>query len=102
MSKTPNCKCKICGKLYRICADARRLNSWRLIACSPECYQEWLRKVEISKENNLSNFNENVQEEISNLETAKPSKKRSKKNSSESVLESDSGDNLSSKNSAVE
>ena len=38
--------CKICGATYPVCATARRLNSWRLIACSPDCYEVWLNKVE--------------------------------------------------------
>lgn len=45
MAKKPNAICKICGKPYYYCRDCERLGSWRVVACSPECWQEWFARV---------------------------------------------------------
>lgn len=41
----PNTRCRVCGKGYFCCADSRAANSWRTMACSPECYKEYMRRV---------------------------------------------------------
>lgn len=42
--------CKVCGKPYEHCTDAVRLNSWRTVACSPECWNIWVDMVQKRKE----------------------------------------------------
>lgn len=106
MSKIPNCKCKICGKLYRICADARRLNSWRLIACSPECYQEWLKRIDSPQEKEAqiceTVLKDNEAEGKATQKNEVPERKKSKKNTSESGLDPDSDIDISSENLTIE
>lgn len=46
MAKELNTTCKICGKKYHHCKDCERSNSWRLIACSPECWNTWCDLIE--------------------------------------------------------
>lgn len=46
MAKELNTTCKICGKKYHHCKDCERFNSWRLIACSPECWNTWCDLIE--------------------------------------------------------
>ncbi len=46
MEKKPNTTCKICGKRYYHCKDCERINSWRLVACSPECWNKWCDLIE--------------------------------------------------------
>lgn len=46
MEKKPNTTCKICGKRYYHCKDCERINSWRLVACSPECWNIWCDQIE--------------------------------------------------------
>ena len=42
----PNTKCKVCGKEYYCCVDSRKFGGFRTVACSPECFQEYMRQVE--------------------------------------------------------
>lgn len=46
---TPNTKCKVCGKEYFCCSDSRQIGSWRTMACSIECYKEYMRRIENSR-----------------------------------------------------
>jgi len=48
MSK-PNTICRVCGKEYFCCSDSRNINSWKAMACSQECYKEYMRRIEISR-----------------------------------------------------
>ena len=43
----PNKTCVQCGKRYEICyvCDTKTRFSWREVACSPECYTNYLDKV---------------------------------------------------------
>lgn len=44
--------CKVCGKMYTPCVDCERDNSvfhWRVVACSPTCGAEYLRRIEESR-----------------------------------------------------
>lgn len=45
MSRILNTTCKICGKKYHHCKDCERINSWRMIACSPECWNIWCDRI---------------------------------------------------------
>lgn len=45
----PNTKCRICGKEYFCCLDSRQIGSWRTMACSPEHYQEYMKRIEESR-----------------------------------------------------
>lgn len=42
----PNTKCKVCGKEYYCCVDSRKFGGYKSVACSPECFQEYMRQVE--------------------------------------------------------
>lgn len=46
----PNTTCRVCGRGYFCCADSRAANSWRAVACSPECYREYMRRILESRE----------------------------------------------------
>lgn len=44
--KKPNHVCKTCRKLYYACnASLSAGNAWKAVCCSPECYQEYQRKI---------------------------------------------------------
>ena len=45
----PNTICRVCEKEYFCCTDSRAINSWRTMACSPECYKEYMRRIEESR-----------------------------------------------------
>lgn len=45
----PNMTCRVCGKKYFCCSDSKKINSWRTMACSPECFQEYMRRIEESR-----------------------------------------------------
>lgn len=45
----PNTKCRVCGKEYFCCSDSRQIGSWRTMACSIECYKEYMRRIEDSR-----------------------------------------------------
>lgn len=48
MSK-PNTICRVCGKEYFCCSDSKKINSWRTMACSEECFKEYMRRIEESR-----------------------------------------------------
>lgn len=78
----PNTKCKVCGKEYYCCSDSRSVNSWRTMACSIECYKEYMNRIEKSR--NIISNNVSIEENILSLETnafenVKISKKKSTK-----------------------
>lgn len=40
--------CRVCGKEYEVCANARRVDGvfrWQEVACSPDCGEEYLAAV---------------------------------------------------------
>lgn len=45
----PNTKCRVCGKEYFCCADSRRIGGWKSMACSQECFKEYMRRIEESR-----------------------------------------------------
>lgn len=45
-------ECRVCGKTYAACNTNRHFDGsfhWREVACSPECGQEYLRRVTESR-----------------------------------------------------
>ena len=42
----PNTICRVCGKEYYCCQDSKNINGWRTMACSPECFKEYMRRIE--------------------------------------------------------
>lgn len=44
-----NTKCRVCGKEYFCCSDSRKINSWRTMACSEECFQEYMKRINESR-----------------------------------------------------
>lgn len=44
--------CRVCGKEYPVCHSLRRGDTtfrWQEVACSPECGEEYLRQILISR-----------------------------------------------------
>jgi len=43
--------CRVCGKTYEACNTmlAPKRFAWKKVACSPECGQEYLRRIMISR-----------------------------------------------------
>ena len=73
MSK-PNTKCRVCGKEYFCCSDSKKINSWRTMACSFECFQEYMNRIEKSRIPVM-----NANEETENSENIGISKTKNKK-----------------------
>lgn len=48
MDKT-NTECRVCGKKYFCCSDSRKYGAWKSMACSPECYKEYMKRIEDSR-----------------------------------------------------
>lgn len=42
----PNTICRVCGKDYFCCEDSRKIYSWRTMACSPDCFKEYMKRIE--------------------------------------------------------
>ena len=45
----PNMTCRVCGKEYFCCSDSRQIGGWRAMACSEECYKEYMRRIADSR-----------------------------------------------------
>jgi len=45
----PNTKCRVCGKEYFCCADSQSIGGWKSMACSQECFKEYMRRIEESR-----------------------------------------------------
>ncbi len=45
----PNTICRVCGREYYCCEDSRKIGSYHTMACSPACYQEYMRRIEFSR-----------------------------------------------------
>lgn len=43
------CKNPACRKRYRACDSCNKVNHWTNVACSVECYQEYMRLIELSR-----------------------------------------------------
>ena len=46
MTHAPNHNCIICGKAYYTCNKCEKVNSWRMIADTIECYQTYLAYIQ--------------------------------------------------------
>lgn len=60
----PNTKCRVCGKSYFCCSDSRKIGSWRTMACSTECFREYMERIgtsrnQMAKELNITEDNRN-------------------------------------------
>lgn len=62
MNNKPNTTCKVCGKQYFCCADRRKINSWKTMCCSQECYKEYMIRIEKSraKVETIKNINDEI------------------------------------------
>jgi len=65
MENKPNMTCRVCGKEYFCCSDSKQIGSWRTMACSPEHYKEYMRRIEESR---------NPQPKVEMKEIEKPKK----------------------------
>ncbi len=45
----PNTTCRVCGKEYFCCLDSKNMNSWKAMACSQECYKEYMKRIAASR-----------------------------------------------------
>jgi len=81
--KKPNTKCRVCGKEYFCCSDSKKINSWRTMACSIECYKEYIRRIEASRNTNRSNTTEQTEDII----VSKPKSRKKKSVDSEEYSE---------------
>lgn len=45
----PNMKCRVCDKDYFCCTDSRKYGAYKSMACSPECYKEYMIRIEKSR-----------------------------------------------------
>ena len=59
MSKTYNHKCIWCGKEYEHCDKCKRINSWKAICCTPQCYQDYIESV---KDKDVKKVREEIKE----------------------------------------
>lgn len=67
--------CRVCGKKYEACesfGERRGVMDWHAVACSPECGEEYFRKIAESRR---------IAEAVA--ETTKTSGKKSKKKTTE-------------------
>lgn len=70
----PNTTCRVCGKEYFCCGDSRAVNSWRAMTCSPECFQEYMKRIDESRKQKPIETNKNV--EFDSLPKTKLEKKK--------------------------
>lgn len=47
----PNTKCRVCGKEYYCCTDSRVVGAWKSMACTPDCFKEYMSRIEESRKN---------------------------------------------------
>lgn len=45
----PNTKCRVCGREYYCCSDSRKIGAWKAMACSPDCFKEYMSRIEESR-----------------------------------------------------
>lgn len=70
----PNTKCRVCGKEYFCCSDSRKIGSWRTMACSTECFKEYMERIEKARNPIIKEFNTTAKD--SEAEKTKAKKKR--------------------------
>lgn len=39
-----NRKCNNCGKEYYVCYSCQKINSWKNVCCSRQCFREYIKK----------------------------------------------------------
>jgi len=70
-----NTKCRVCGKEYFCCSDSKNIGSWRTMACSLDCFKEYMNRIEKSRNQTQKEANAHIPKTLSN----EKSKNRKKK-----------------------
>lgn len=52
-----NRKCNNCGKEYYVCYSCQKMNSWKNVCCSRQCYRQYIKKMENEKPIEISKGN---------------------------------------------
>lgn len=69
MNNKPNTKCRICGKEYFCCADSKNIGSWRTMACCPEHYAEYMKRIEESRKPKIENEKKSTKKSVLKKDT---------------------------------
>lgn len=58
--------CRVCGKTYDACRTQSLKNTfrWQDVSCSPECGEEYLRRVMLSRSKLTDDSNDNTENDI--------------------------------------
>lgn len=91
----PNMICRVCGKEYYCCGDSHKANSWKTMACSEDCFKEYMKRIdEARNQKPVAMVVEEVAEEVKTVETPvkmKYGKKKATvevgKNETETIIE---------------
>ena len=66
----PNTTCRTCGKEYYACMSSKQLGGYKMIACSHECYQAYMREVLIARGEEVPDeFKQSKDEKVVNVES---------------------------------
>ena len=44
------CKNPKCGKAYYACESCEKIGSWKALACSPACFQAYVKSIDVKNE----------------------------------------------------
>lgn len=47
-------ECRVCGKSYFCCIDSKKMGAWKSMACSPECFKIYMKRIETSRKPSFS------------------------------------------------
>lgn len=91
----PNMICRVCGKEYYCCGDSRKANSWKTMACSEDCFKEYMKRIDEARNSKpVVETVAEVVEEVKTVETPvkmKYGKKKAtvevEKNETEKIIE---------------
>lgn len=91
----PNMICRVCGKEYYCCGDSRKANSWKTMACSEDCFKEYMKRIDEARNPKpVAEVAEEIVEEVKTVETPvkmKYGKKKATveadKNETETIIE---------------
>ena len=78
----PNMTCRVCGKEYYCCGDSRKSNAWKSMACSQECFKEYMKRIEESRKPVVASedFSTTTVPKIQNSKDNKYSKRKNVEN----------------------
>ena len=82
----PNTTCRVCGKEYFCCQDSRDINSWRTMACSPDCFKEYMRRIEESRKPIVE---EKITTTVSETKVTEKTSKTTKKKTANEAIKTD-------------